>query len=114
MSRTVRVKVAAIDGNCAVHQVGDVFYLRGAKLDTKVPVCIHALPSILQYGLALREGADPVEMGTARSGTVARVACPDVGPPLTDGGMTIFELELMGERRRKMPQHRYVDEQPDP
>ena len=110
MPGTVRVKVAAIDGDCAVHQVGDVFYLRGAKLDAKVPVCIHALPSILQYGLALREGADPVELGTARAGTVARVACPDPGPPLTDGGMAIFELELMGERPRKLAAHRYVDE----
>ena len=110
MSRTVRVKVAAIDGDCAVHQVGDVFYLRGAKLDSKVPVCIHALPSILQYGLALREGADPVELGTARAGTVARVACPDPGPPLTDGGMAIFELELMGEPRKTVARHRYVDE----
>ncbi len=110
MPRTVRVKVAAIDGKCDVHQVGDVFYIRGAKLDAKVPVCIHALPSILQYALALREGADPVEMGAARAGTVARVACPDPGPPLTDGGMAIFELELMGERPRKMAQHRYVDE----
>jgi uncharacterized repeat protein (TIGR04076 family) len=109
MPRTVRVKVAAIDGNCAVHQVGDVFYLRGPKLDAKVPVCIHALPSILQYGLALREGADPVELGTARAGTVARVACPDPGPPLTEGGMAIFELELMGEPRQTTARHRYVD-----
>ncbi|MCK5414137.1 MAG: TIGR04076 family protein [Thermoplasmata archaeon] len=109
MPRTVRVKVAAIDGRCDVHQVGDVFYIRGAKLDAKGPVCIHALPSILQFGLALREGADPVEMGTARAGTVARVACPDPGPPLTEGGMAIFELELMGERRQRTAQHRYVE-----
>jgi uncharacterized repeat protein (TIGR04076 family) len=109
MPRTVRVKVAAIDGKCDVHQVGDVFYLRGPRLDAKVPVCIHALPSILQFGLALREGADPVDMGTARAGTVARVACPDPGPPLTDGGMAIFELELMGERPQRMARHRYVE-----
>jgi uncharacterized repeat protein (TIGR04076 family) len=110
MPRTVRVRVAAIDGKCDVHEVGDVFYIRGAKLDGKVPVCIHALPSILQYGLALREGADPAEMGTARAGTVARVACPDPGPPLTEGGMAIFELELMGEPRQRTARHRYVDE----
>ena len=110
MPRTVRVRVAAIDGNCDVHQVGDVFYIRGAKLDAKGPICIHALPTILQYGLALREGADPVELGTARAGRVARVACPDPGPPLTDGGVAIFELELMGERPQKLARHRYVDE----
>ena len=109
MSRTVRVRVAAIDGSCDVHQVGDVFYIRGAKLDAKGPVCIHALPSILQYGLALREGADPVEMGAARAGRVARVACPDPGPPLTEGGMAIFELELMGESPQRTGRHRYVD-----
>ena len=110
MPRTVRVRVAAIDGKCDVHEVGDVFYIRGAKLDAKGPVCIHALPTLLQYGLALREGADPVELGTARAGRVARVACPDPGPPLTEGGMAIFELELMGERRPGVARHRYVDE----
>ena len=35
MPRTVRVRVAAIDGRCEVHEVGDVFYIRGAKLDAK-------------------------------------------------------------------------------
>jgi uncharacterized repeat protein (TIGR04076 family) len=109
MPRTVRVRVAAIDGHCDVHQVGDVFYIRGAKLDAKGPVCIHALPTLLQYGLALREGADPVDMGVARAGRTARVACPDPGPPLTDGGMAIFEMELMGEHPQRMARHRYVD-----
>ena len=79
-----------------MHQVGDTFYIRDASLDAKVPVCVHALPSLLHYAMMLR------------AGRVARVACPDPGPPLTNGGCAIFELELMGEQRTKAA-HRYVE-----
>jgi uncharacterized repeat protein (TIGR04076 family) len=108
MPRTVRVRVAAIDGECDVHQVGDTFYIRGASLDAKGPICVHALPTLIHYGMMLREGADPVDIGTARAGNVARVACPDPGPPLTNGGCAIFEMQLMG-KRPMTAQHRYVD-----
>ena len=90
---TVRIRVAAVEGRCPVHQVGDEFLVDGASLVTQGPVCVHALPTLLHYALAIREGADPVGLGLARSGRVARVACPDPGPPLTDGGCAIFELE---------------------
>ncbi len=96
MTSVVRVRVAGIDGKCAVHHVGDEFVIQGPELVSRGPVCVHALPSILHYAMMLREGADPVKIGLARSGRVARVACPDPGPPLTHGGCAIFELEMVG------------------
>ena len=109
MERTVRVRVAAVDGHCAVHHVGDQFQVTGASLKSTVPVCIHALPSLLHYALAIREGTSPVDLGLAKSGNVARVACPDPGPPLTDGGVVIFEMELVGDEAPARVRHRYVD-----
>ena len=107
MEKTVRVRVAAIDGYCAVHKEGDQFQITGASLRSRGPVCVHALPSLLHYAMALSQGADPVDLGLAKSGRVARVACPDPGPPLTEGGCAIFELEV--DHRSKVAQHRYVD-----
>jgi uncharacterized repeat protein (TIGR04076 family) len=107
MERTVRILVAGIEGNCDVHNVGDVFEIRGPELVSKGPVCIHAMPSLLHYAMAMREGADPVSLGLAKGGRTARVACPDPGPPLTDGGCTIFELEVVRTPHRL--QHKYVD-----
>jgi uncharacterized repeat protein (TIGR04076 family) len=93
MRGTIRIRVAAIDGRCDVHDVGDVFEVREAELVSRGPVCVHALPTLLQYAMAMRSGATPVQLGLAMGGRVARVACPDPGPPLTEGGCAIFELE---------------------
>lgn len=93
MARKVRIRVAGIEGECPVHSRGDQFFIDGPSLVSEGPVCIHALPTLLHYGALLREGADPVELGLAREGRVAFVACPDPGPPLTEGGTVIFELE---------------------
>jgi uncharacterized repeat protein (TIGR04076 family) len=95
MTSTIRIRVAAIDGRCDVHDVGDVFEVRGPELVSRGSVCVHALPSRLQYAMAMRAGASPVQLGLAMGGRVARVACPDPGPPLTEGGCAIFELELV-------------------
>jgi uncharacterized repeat protein (TIGR04076 family) len=108
MPETIRVRVSAIDGVCDVHKVGDTFYIRDAALDAKVPVCVHALPSLLHYAMMMREGADPVDIGLARAGPVGRVACPDPGPPLTNGGCAIFDMELIG-RQGVRARHTYVD-----
>ena len=107
MPRIVRVRVAAVEGHCEVHEVGDTFHIEESALDSKVPVCVHALPSLLHYAMMLREGADPVKLGLAKSGPVARVACPDPGPPLTEGGCVIFEMEL--KEISPVARHRYVE-----
>jgi uncharacterized repeat protein (TIGR04076 family) len=109
MEKMVRVRVAAIDGHCDVHNVGDQFQIEGAGLVSNGPVCVHALPTLLQYAMMLREGGDPVRLGLAKEGRIARVACPDPGPPLTNGGVAIFEMELVEQRPAGVPKHRYVD-----
>lgn len=108
MPRTVRIRVAAIEGVCDVHRVNDQFLVRESSLESNVPVCVHALPTLLHYAMMLREGADPVKIGLATAGKTARVACPDPGPPLTHGGCAIFEMELIS--RTGTAKHTYVDE----
>jgi uncharacterized repeat protein (TIGR04076 family) len=95
MAKMVRIRVAGIEGECPVHSVGDQFFIDGPSLVSEGPVCIHALPTLIHYGAMLREGADPVELGLAKGGRAAFVACPDPGPPLTDGGTVIFEIGRM-------------------
>lgn len=93
MPTTVRVRVTRVKGTCAVHSEGDEFTIEGPSMFTYGPVCVHALPSILHFAAMLREGVDPVELGLAKEGRAAYVVCPDPGPPLTEGGRVLFELE---------------------
>lgn len=67
----------------------------GAEINLKESdrICIHALPSILHYITALREGIDPVKLGLAKKGKKAYVQCVDPGEPYTSGGRVIFEIE---------------------
>ncbi|TET91203.1 MAG: TIGR04076 family protein [Methanomassiliicoccales archaeon] len=74
---------------------GDEFTIEGAslKIETGKAVCIHSLPTLLHFSMALREGADPVELGLAKEGNKAYLRCPDPGEPYTNGGGVIFEIE---------------------
>lgn len=60
-------------------------------------ICIHALPSILHYAVALREGINPERLGLTKTGKKAYIHCPDPGEPYTRGGEVVFEIERMGE-----------------
>ncbi|MFQ5884080.1 MAG: TIGR04076 family protein [Thermoplasmata archaeon] len=93
MSLIVRVK--EIKGRCGLFKEGDEFTIEGAKLKimTGSAICIHSLPTILHFSMALREGADPVELGLAKEGNKAYLRCPDPGEPYTKGGGVIFEIE---------------------
>jgi len=55
------ISVKKIKGRCPVYRVGDKMVIDGPGFDLKNTdkICIHALPSILHYAVALREGADP-------------------------------------------------------
>ena len=53
--------------------------------------CIHALPSILHYVVALREGADSKKLGLSKDGKYAYIQCLDPGEPYTDGETVIFK-----------------------
>ena len=43
------------------------------ELATRVSVCVHALPSLLQYAMAMRAGATPAQLRLAKGGRVARI-----------------------------------------
>lgn len=90
------IKVKEIRGNCPVFKLGDRMSIDGPRLDLKATdaVCIHALPSLLYYGLALREGANPVNLGIGQKKDHAYIQCPDPGPPYTPGGSVVFEFIL--------------------
>ncbi len=89
------VRVKEIRGRCAVYKGGEEMVIDGPEIDLQKTnkICIHALPTILHYVLALREGASPVGLGLAKSGKKAYVQCVDPGEPYTHGGTVIFEIE---------------------
>ena len=90
----LEIIVKDIKGKCAVHNIGDRIVISGPEIDLKSTdkICIHALPSLLHYAVALREGTDPVTLGLATEGDSAFISCPDPGAPYTEGGTVIFEV----------------------
>ncbi|PIV70448.1 MAG: TIGR04076 family protein [Euryarchaeota archaeon CG01_land_8_20_14_3_00_38_12] len=89
------ISVKKIKGRCPVYKVGDKMVIDGPGFDLKNTdkICIHALPSILHYAVALREGADPRKLGLSFNKDKAYVQCPDPGKPYTDGGTVVFEIK---------------------
>lgn len=91
------VRVKEIRGNCPVFKGHEEFVIEGPELRVEKgkAVCIHALPSLLHFSMALREGAEPAELGLAKEGNKAYLQCPDPGEPYTSGGGVIFEIECL-------------------
>jgi len=91
------IEVIEVKGNCPVYKVGDKIVINGPKIDLKETdaICIHALPTLLHYALALREGADPVKLGltTEDDPEHAYLQCVDPGEPYTKGGTVIFRIK---------------------
>lgn len=89
------ITVAEIKGKCPVYKVGDKIIISGPEIEKEKTdaICIHALPSLVHFSMALREGADPVKLGLAKEGEAAYVQCPDSGEPYTNGGTVIFKIE---------------------
>lgn len=94
--RELIIQVKEIRGKCDVYKLGDRIVIKGPEIDMEKTdgLCIHALPSLLYYSLALREGADPVKLGLSTINNRAYLSCPDPGPPYTQGGNVVFELIL--------------------
>jgi uncharacterized repeat protein (TIGR04076 family) len=94
MAAELCIRVKEIKGHCAVYHGNEKIYIRGPEIDLARTdkICIHALPAILHYAVALREGADPVKLGLAKTGKFAYVACVDPGVPFTEGGRVVFEI----------------------
>ena len=91
------VRVKEIRGDCPVFKGHEEFVIEGPELRVEEgkAVCIHALPSLLHFCMALREGAEPTELGLAKEGNKAYVRCPDPGESYTPGGGVIFEIERL-------------------
>jgi uncharacterized repeat protein (TIGR04076 family) len=93
------VEVIEIRGNCPVHKVGDKILIDGAKmvLNKTDALCIHALPILLHYAVALDEGADPVKLGLTKPEDKehAYMQCLDPGNPYTEGGTVIFRCRRL-------------------
>jgi uncharacterized repeat protein (TIGR04076 family) len=92
----ISVRVIKVDGDCPVFREGDKILIVGSEidLDQSNAVCIHALPSILHYITALREGADAIKLGLSKEKGKAYINCPDPGEPYTKGGSVVFEISL--------------------
>ena len=90
----LRIEIIDIRGICPVFNVGDRIIINGAKIDLNATdaLCIHVLPSLLHFSLALREGADPVKLGLSQESGVAYLQCPDPGEPYTPGGTVTFKI----------------------
>ena len=89
------IRVKEIKGSCAVFKGGEKIIIDGPEVDMENTdkICIHALAPILHYIAALREGADPVDLGLAKKGNKAYIQCADPGEPYTPGGTVVFEIE---------------------
>jgi len=87
------IEVVEIRGTCPVHKIGDRIVVEGPRIDLGRTdnVCIHALPSLLHYVVALREGVDPKTLGLSTDGRNAYIQCLDPGRPYTEGGTVIFK-----------------------
>ena len=91
----LHIRVKEIKGTCPIYEGDEEFEIDCARLKILKGdgICIHSLPTILHFSMALREGGDPVEIGLAKEGGKAYVQCPDPGEPYTCGAPVVFEIE---------------------
>ncbi len=92
------VTIKQIKGVCPTYKVGDSFTLRaGYKLVSDIPVCMHALGSLMPYYNALRV-SEPAVWGLEgkEDKTKAYIHCPDASD-LTGGGTVTFEITRVGK-----------------
>ena len=85
------VKIVRICGKCPVYEVGDKFFLRkGYKLESKIPICMHSLASLIPYYNAFAKGISPKKLGLGKEKNLF-VQCLDPHD-LTDGGTVTMEI----------------------
>jgi len=99
MCELLDVDVIEIRGKCPFHKVGDKILIDGAKmvLNKTDALCVHALPLILHYAVALDEGVDPVKLGLTKpeDREHAYLQCLDPWKPYTEGGTVIFRYRRL-------------------
>ena len=87
------VTAKEIKGYCPTHKVGDCFTLKaGYQLVSDIPICMHALASLMPYYNALRI-SEPAQWGLQcrDDKTKACIQCPDPAAH-TGGGTVTFEI----------------------
>jgi len=87
------VKVKAIKGHCPMYKVGDSFTLKaGYQLVSDIPVCMHALASLMPYYNCLRV-SQPKDWGLEgkEDKEKAYIQCP-APVDYTGGGTVTFEI----------------------
>jgi uncharacterized repeat protein (TIGR04076 family) len=87
------VTVKEIKGHCPAHRVGDSFALKACyQLVSGIPVCMHALASLMPWYNALRV-SEPADWGLdgRHDQSKAYIQCPDACQ-YTGGGTVIFEI----------------------
>ena len=90
---SLHIQVHEKKGKCPIFNVGDDFYIDNFWLrENQGKICAHALPNILHYFIALREGISPIKMGLSKNEKAAYIQCPDCGEPYTKGGTIIFKI----------------------
>ena len=90
---SICIQVHEKRGNCPIFNIGDEFFIDEFWLrENQGRICAHALPIILHYFIALREGISPVKLGLSNEEGSAFIQCSDCGPPYTDGGTIIFKM----------------------
>ena len=99
----IKAEVIKIDGKCPVHNLGDNIFIEGPELNLEKTdsVCVHALPNLLHYNIALSKNIDPKELGLSKNSKKAYLQCPDPGQPYTNGGTVVFKIERTGELDNK-------------
>ncbi len=86
-------EVVEVRGRCPVFKVGDRIVIEGPRvvMEETDAICVHALPVILHYMIAVREGVSTKKLGLSKEEGVAYLQCPDPGEPYTGGGTVIFK-----------------------
>jgi uncharacterized repeat protein (TIGR04076 family) len=87
------VTVKEIRGHCPTFRLGDSFVLKaGYQLVSEIPICMHALSSLMPFYNALRV-SEPAEWGLdgKKDKSKAYIQCPDPYD-CTNGGTVIFEI----------------------
>jgi uncharacterized repeat protein (TIGR04076 family) len=97
------VTVKEIKGHCPVHRIGDSFTLKACyQLVSDIPVCMHALASLMPWYNALRV-SEPAEWGLdgKHDKSKAYIQCPDVCQ-YTNGGTVVLEISKTSDPRPEL------------
>jgi uncharacterized repeat protein (TIGR04076 family) len=87
------VTVREVRGTCPVYKEGDTFKIEeGYRLRSEMPLCMHALSSIMPFYNALRvSGPELWGLASDENQGKAYIQCPDA-LPYTGGGTVFFEI----------------------